>query len=118
MRPITAKRANLQTQFDTLSQRGASVSDLLTQAQTNVQATARVSSAGSRALAGFASGGYVGAPATLGSTPVVHVTIADPTLSALDPHIEARVNGQLAQVGSVTKQRQRAAGSTGRRARI
>jgi hypothetical protein len=117
MKPVTARRNRLEARFNTLSERGSAVSDLLSQAQTNVRATSRVSSAGSRALAGFASGGFVGNPAAMGqSTPVVHITIADPTLSALDPHIEARVNGQLAQVGSVTKQRQRAAGSTGRRA--
>jgi hypothetical protein len=118
LRPLNARRGRLETRFAALSDRGSAVSDLLSQAQTNVRATARVSSAGSRALAGFASGGFVGNPAVAGAAPVVHITIADPTLSALDPHIEARVNGQLAQVGSVTKQRQRTAGSTGRRARL
>jgi hypothetical protein len=117
MKPLTARREHIRDRFETVSSRGAAVSDLLSQAQTNVRMTGRVANSGSRALAGFASGGYVGSPMA-GSTPTVHITIADPTLSALDPHIEARVNGQIAQIGSITKQRQRAAGSTGRRARI
>lgn len=123
MKPVTAQRSRIQERFDTLSERGESMSELLSQAQGNVRQTIKVSNAGRKALAGnFARGGRVGPgvamPTAHAPDPIIEVNLRDPVLQALDPHIEVKVNGRIRQTGQSTRQRQRQPGSAGRKAKF
>ncbi|MBN8867517.1 MAG: hypothetical protein J0H98_08180 [Solirubrobacterales bacterium] len=113
MAPVRKYRTGQQQRFDRLSAQGEFFADIISQTRGTIAATRTAQSSQGRAF--FAQGGRVGHPMTVGAPGGdlnVTVVLADPTLAALDPHIEVQID----RAGKKTASRGRAAG--GRKARL